>query len=105
VAIVRHICHVAGPASLVEDLRDAHRHDGLLTAIRQHDTPALFSHLMAELSYQCIADRVAEEYIARHGNVTWADIAARLDRSDLGPKLTTYAAFTDDGGGDAARQA
>jgi len=31
---------------------------------------------MSELSYQGIADSVAEGYIARHGNVTWSDIAA-----------------------------
>ena len=67
VAIVRHICHVAGPTSLVENLHDAHRRDGVLTAVQRHDTPALFSWLMSELSYQGIADSVAEGYIARHG--------------------------------------
>jgi hypothetical protein len=94
VQIVRHICHVAGPTSLLENLHDGHRRDGLLTAIRRHDTPALFSWLMSQLSYQGIADRVAEGYIARHGNVTWAAIAASVERSDLCPKLTTYLAFS-----------
>ena len=94
VHIVRHICHVAGPTSLLENLHAGHRRDGLVTAIRRHDTPALFSWLMSQLSYQGIADRVAQGYIARHGNVTWADIAVTVERSDLCPKLTTYATFT-----------
>jgi hypothetical protein len=94
VAIVQHICHVAGPLLLLENLHAAHRRDGLVTAIRDHDTPALFSRLMAELSYQGIADRVAESFIARHGNVTWADIAATVDRPALCSKLTAYSAFT-----------
>ena len=94
VAIVRHICHVAGPTSLVENLHDAHRRDSVLTAVRRHDTPALFSWLMSELSYQGIADSVAEGYIARHGNVTWSDIAATVERPDLCPKLTAYSSFS-----------
>jgi hypothetical protein len=93
VGIVRHICHVAGPMSMVDDLRDGQRRNGVAAAVRRHDTPALFSWLMAELSYQGIADRVAEAFIARHGNVTWADIATSVECSDLCPKLTTFSAF------------
>lgn len=94
VGIVQHICHVAGPTSLVEDLHAKLRREGIVTAVRDHDTPALFTWLMSELSYQGIADSVAEDFIARHGNVAWGDIAASVERSDLCPKLATYSTFT-----------
>jgi len=93
VGIVRHVCHVAGPTSFVENLRASQRRLGIVRAVGRHDTSALFSWLMTELSYQGIADRVAEAYLARHGNVVWADVAANLQRSNLCPKLATYSTF------------
>ena len=94
VTIVRHICHVAGPVSMLENMCDAHRRDGLVTAIMQHDTPPLFNWLMTTFSFQGIADSVAEGYIARHGNVTWADVAATVAQPAVCAKLTGYATFT-----------
>ena len=91
VGIVRHVCHVAGPLAFVDDLRT--RRD-IVRAIARHDTPALFSWLMGELSFQGIADRVAEGYIARHGNVTWDDVATSLQRPRLCAKLAAYSTFT-----------
>ena len=91
VGIVRHVCHVAGPLAFVDDLRT--RRD-IVRAIARHDTPALFSWLMGELSFQGIADRVAEGYIARHGNVTWDDVATGLQRPTLCAKLAAYSTFT-----------
>jgi hypothetical protein len=94
VGIVKHICDVAGPTSLVEDLQDKHRRGGVLAAIRHHDTPALFTWLMSELSYQGIADSVAEDFIARHGTVAWEDVAASVERADLCVKLLAFSTFT-----------
>jgi hypothetical protein len=93
VGIVRHVCHVAGPTAFVENLRASQRRLGIVAAVGRHDTPALFSWLMTELSYQGIADRVAEAYLARHGNVAWADVVANLRQPDLCPKLATYSTF------------
>ena len=38
----------------------------------------IFDWLMSELSFQGISDAVAEGYIDRHGNVTWAEIEDAL---------------------------
>jgi hypothetical protein len=90
VRIVQDVCHVAGPLSFVENLRSRR---AILTAITRHDTAALFSWLMRDLSYQGIADRTAERYIARHGSITLADVAAGLRQPALCPKLREFDAF------------
>jgi hypothetical protein len=90
VSLGQHVCHVAGPLALVENLRSRRP---VVRAIARHDTPALFGSLMHHMSYQGIADRAADNYIARHGNVTWADVATGLSRRELCPKLSGYAAF------------
>jgi hypothetical protein len=94
VSIVHQICNLAGPLSFVEDLQDAHSRDGALAAVSDGDSSGLFNWLMGQLSYQGIADRAADGYIARHGNVTWTQIAASLAQPDLCQKLTAYATFT-----------
>ena len=49
---------------------------GLVAAVEDHDTAAIFDWLMRMLSFQGISDAVAEGYMDRHGNVTWAEIEA-----------------------------
>jgi hypothetical protein len=49
----------------------------------------LFDWLVAALSYQGISDKVAAEYLERHGSATWADIDAKL-ASPTCPKLKSY---------------
>ena len=50
----------------------------LRQAIRNRDTPALYDWLMAGFSLQGISDRIALDYIDRHGNATWDAIEAAL---------------------------
>src|SRR5450830_945135 len=67
---------------------------GLVAAVENHDTAAIFDWLMWELSFQGISDAVAEGYLDRHDNVTWADIEGSLG-TDVGcDKLQGYWAFT-----------
>jgi hypothetical protein len=55
----------------------------------------IFVWLMRILSFQGISDAVADGYINRHGNVTWADIEASLGTNPGCDKLQGYWAFTD----------
>ena len=64
-------------------------------AVELHDTPVLFDWLMSILSYQGIADRVAEGFIRDHGNVTWSDISYALAQSPACQKLGGYWRFYD----------
>jgi hypothetical protein len=76
--MVHATCCLAGSASYLDDLRADLRDRGVVRAVRDHDTPALFDWLIKILSFQGISDSVASEYIVRHGSVRWSDISAAL---------------------------
>jgi hypothetical protein len=90
VRVVHSVCCLAGCASLIDDIRADLRADGVATAIRSHDTATLFDWLVAALSYQGISDKVATEYMKRHGSATWTDISQMMDQGITCPKLQSY---------------
>ncbi len=90
VRVVRGVCCLAGSASLIDDLRAELRAEGVLAAIRRHDTGTLFDWLMAAFSYQGISDRVASGYMEAHGRARWADIETKLGHGTTCPKLPSY---------------
>jgi hypothetical protein len=59
-------------------------------AINRRDTPALYDWLISALSYQGISDRVAYEYMERHGYVTWSDLEKKLRQGLSCPRLASY---------------
>src|ERR1700730_8870303 len=88
-------CCLAGSASYLDDVRTDLRRRGVIRAVRDHDTPALFDWLIEALSFQGISDSVASGYMARHGNVRWEQIAEALSRNPTCPKLGGYWRFYD----------
>jgi hypothetical protein len=92
--LLQMVCALAGDP---EFLADANSRDqrSLAAAIERHDTAALFDWLMAAFSYQGIADRVADDYMARYGRVRWGRIKASLARQPACPKLAGYWTFYD----------
>jgi hypothetical protein len=95
VDLVHSICCLAGVPSYLDDLRADLRDNGVLVAVNDHDTARLFDWLMSILSFQGIADRVAEGFIYKHGNVGWSDIEQALAASPSCPKLDGYWLFYD----------
>jgi hypothetical protein len=95
VNLVHSICCLAGVPSYVDDLRADLRDNGVLVAVNNHDTARLFDWLMSILSFQGIANRVAEDFIHKHGNVGWSDIEQALAASPSCPKLGGYWLFHD----------
>jgi hypothetical protein len=95
VQLVDATCCLAGSASYLDDVRADLRDCGIIRAIKDRDTPALFDWLVGTLSFQGISDSVAAGYIAKHGNARWADVADGLARTPSCPKLTGYWRFTD----------
>jgi hypothetical protein len=94
-SIVRRVCNIAGQVTCIDDLRHDAIDAGLVAAVEGHDTPAIFDWLIRELSHQGISDAVADGYMDRHGNVTWAAIEASLATNPGCDKLQGYWAFTD----------
>jgi hypothetical protein len=91
VRVVHGVCCLAGSASLLDDIRAELRAEGVHSAIRRHDTGTLFDWLTAALSYQGISDRVASDYMERHGRARWRDIEeAMLGHGATCPKLPSY---------------
>jgi len=95
VQLVHATCCLAGSASYLDSVRADLRDCGIVRAIKDHDTPALFDWLVERLSFQGISDSVAYGYMAEHGSVRWADIADGLARTPSCPKLGGYWAFYD----------
>jgi hypothetical protein len=93
VGLVHAVCCLAGNPAYLEDLRSDFRAEAIGNAITHHDTPRLFNRLMTSLSYQGIADRIAEGFIEQHGNVQWSDIERALAQSPSCLKLTGYWTF------------
>jgi hypothetical protein len=90
VDMIRAVCRLAGAPSLIDDFRTDLRRRGIVEAVDQHDTATLFDWLAAALSFQGISDRIAYEYMARHGRPTWNDIARNLTSAPPCPKLMSY---------------
>ena len=93
-SIVRRVCDIAGQVTCIDDLRYSAIEGGLVAAVADHATAVIFDWLMRMLSFQGISDAVAEGYMDRHGNVTWAEIEASLGTNPSCDKLQGYWAFT-----------
>ena len=93
--LVHATCCLAGSASYLEDIQNDLRDRGVVRAVRDHDTRALFDWLIEVLSFQGISDSVASGYMARHGSVRWSDISAALSAKPSCPKLGGYWRFFD----------
>src|SRR4051794_16068720 len=78
IELVGRICQVAGARSLMADTRLGLARQGVIAAVRQHDTPIIFDWLMDALSYQGVSDSIAYGYMEQHGRVRWHDLAAAL---------------------------
>ena len=87
------VCRLAGPFAFVDELRSDLRSRGIVAAVREHNDAALFDWLMGLLSFQGIADRVAENYIRDHGNVGWSTLRSDLTRRPSCGKLGGYWLF------------
>jgi hypothetical protein len=93
IAVVRTVCEFAGVPSYVDDLRADLRESGVIAAVARHDTQHLFNWLMSILSFQGISDEVAENFIHKHGNVTWGEVEQALRGRPSCPKLGGYWQF------------
>jgi hypothetical protein len=93
VRMVHATCCLAGSASYLADLREDLRENGVIRAVKDHDTPTLFDWLIRTLSFQGISDTVAAGYIAEHGSARWSEIAKALSAGPSCPKLNGYWRF------------
>jgi hypothetical protein len=89
--LIHRVCCLAGETDLIEEIRTDN--DAIRSAVKEHDTPAVFDWLMAMLSYQGISDRVAYGYMEQHGRITWHEVERALANNPSCPKLHSYWQF------------
>lgn len=90
--LINDVCTIAHPTSeLLNGSRSLQR-EGILRAIRRHDSPAIFDWLMHVCSLQGISDQAALTYITIHGNARHADIERDFVHARC-PKLQGFWSF------------
>ena len=90
VRLIRQVCLLSRSVNLIAETRASLRAEGITSAVRHHDSAALFDWLITMLSYRGISDRVAADYLERHGQATWQAIEQDLQRGPSCPKLKSY---------------
>jgi hypothetical protein len=90
VNLVTTICALAGSPSYLSDLRASARRHGLIRAVGDHDTPALFDWLVSAASFQGISDSVAAGYMERNGRIRWQELQDAVAQRPSCPKLRSY---------------
>ena len=93
IALIQRVCNIAAPRNYLAETRRHLVNAGIVAAVANHDTAALYRWLMETICYQGIANRVASDYLDRHGCVQWADVENGLRGPDPCPKLATYWTF------------
>ena len=91
VHLIHQVCCFAGSFDLIDEFRD----QALCAAVDRHNTAVLFDRLTYDFSFQGISDEIAANYMAKHGQATWASIQASLAKRPPCPKLQTYWHFHD----------
>jgi hypothetical protein len=76
--------------SFLDEIDDEIRGVGLGQAVLAGATPPVFDWLLTTFSFQGISDRVAREYMVKHGTASWAEMQASLRASPSCPKLRSY---------------
>jgi hypothetical protein len=94
-SLVCQVCRIAGQRTWVDEVQSDAIGTGLVGAVEDHDTAVIFDWLLHAVSHQGVSDAVADGYIDRHGNVTWADIERSLATNPSCYRLHGYWAFTD----------
>jgi hypothetical protein len=89
--LIHRVCCLAMSADFIDESQVDYR--AIRSAIKDHDTAALFDWLMAALSHQGISDRVADDYMDQHGRVRWREVERALSSQPSCPKLQSYWQF------------
>jgi hypothetical protein len=92
--LILRVCYIAGTAAFIDEAGLGPEEKELRKAIHTRNTPALFSRLVAALSYQGISDEVAKSFMDRHGLASWHVIETDLRKRPSCPKLQATGTFT-----------
>lgn len=89
-AIVLELCRRCRVEIIAESEKEMAK-ERMDKAVEKRDSKAIFNWLMYPVSYQGIADRIAESFIEGHGNITYLQISRALNKAN--PKCHKLAGF------------
>jgi hypothetical protein len=92
-SLVRTVSTVAGSMSFLDEIHLEAQEAGLIEAVARGRTEPIFDWLMSAFSLQGISDRVALNYMERHGFAQWSSVQKGLNRRATCPKLLSYWAY------------
>src|ERR1700761_9333356 len=93
--VIYAVCCLAGATDLLDEIQIEMNAEEIPQAIQRHDNAPLFDWLVSAFSYQGISDRVAADYMAKHGRIRWQAIDADVRANPSCPKLRNYWQFYD----------
>jgi hypothetical protein len=76
--------------SFLDEIDEEFERAGLDRAVALGDTGPIVDWLLTTFSFQGISDRVARDYIKKHGTASWSDIDASFRKQPSCPKLRSY---------------
>ena len=76
--------------TFLDDVKAEVHEAGIDSAVALGHTPPVFDWLLSTFSLQGISDRVAREYMDKHGTASWAEMEASLMASSSCPRLRSY---------------
>jgi hypothetical protein len=101
--MLERVVGLAAAPELVVPSRRRGEAQALRRAFRNHDTETLFDALICDFAFQGISNRVASDYLDRHGQLRYCDLAAAFEANPTCPKLQSYWSFHRCGYGKSAQ--
>lgn len=92
-AILQTVCGLAGSSYLVSNIEDELAAEDISVALNNHNTGTIFDWIVKTVSFQGISDRVARDYLRKHGSIQYHDIETALASKPACPKLASYWSF------------
>ena len=89
IRVIRPLLERASPTFLDDLRRDLEGH-GIPAAVACHDSEPIFNWLQGVITLQGISDNQAFAYVARHGNVSWAEVGAALSQERSCARLRSF---------------
>jgi hypothetical protein len=93
VRIVDRICSVTGSIDFTNELQVGGSR--LRRILNRRDNAKLFDWLVEAFSHQGVSDQLADDYMQRHGRLTWASVSGGVAARVVCPKLNSFWQFED----------
>ncbi len=86
---------VLAPRNFLDDIRERLAASGVVAAVADHNTAAVYDWIVGLLARQGISNHAAEVFSERHGSPTWIEVSTRMALDAHCPRLRSRWHFED----------